>query len=194
MACMMKCIVLFFLWVSNAAFAQEIRPVHDKWKFHSVSQAGWMAGQSGEAWQLQTINGIQYKTWFAGIGAGLDYYRFRTIPLFTDIRKEWKVFNHTLFIYTDDGINFTWLKDFVHRPNTSEDKWLPAFYSDAGMGYKFLFKNGIGLLFSAGYSYKRITEKFQYFSAVDPPGAWQLNPERYKYNMNRIAIKAGIEF
>ena len=57
--------------------------------FQSLLQGGLLDGAAGPSWQLQTINGIYYKTWFAGIGVGLDYYTMRTIPLFLDLRKEY---------------------------------------------------------------------------------------------------------
>ncbi len=35
-------------------------------RFHSINQVGILAGSSDAAMQLQTVNGVQYKTCFAG--------------------------------------------------------------------------------------------------------------------------------
>jgi hypothetical protein len=50
--------------------------------FHSINQVGILAGSSDATLQLQTINGINTKTWFAGLGVGLDYYYVRSVPFF----------------------------------------------------------------------------------------------------------------
>src|SRR5687768_4020311 len=74
-------ILLLFLFQGIAA--QKQKP-----KFTSINQAGVTWGGSGQTLQLQSINGIFYKTFSAGVGVGLDYYWQRTIPLFIDLRKD----------------------------------------------------------------------------------------------------------
>jgi hypothetical protein len=76
--------ILGFLVISSICHAQK----NAAWQFHSINQLGLLEGQIGSAFQIQTINGAQYKSWFGGIGIGLDYYRFRSIPLFLDFRKD----------------------------------------------------------------------------------------------------------
>ena len=61
-----------------------------KIKFHSINNIGLLKGQVDDVLQLQTINGIKYKSFFGGVGIGLDNYYFKTIPLFVDLRKCFK--------------------------------------------------------------------------------------------------------
>jgi hypothetical protein len=109
--------------------------------------------------------------WFAGVGAGLDYYRFRSVPLFLSVtrdiqlgKKDW------LFLYLDGGTNLPWYK----RPETPE----PAYTGDAFHGGEY-WSGGLGylwklgdhsrkeVLFSAGYTVKKLSEDQSYQC---PPG------------------------
>ena len=95
-------LVLFIINLS--ASAQE------KFVFHSQNFAGLLEGQAGSAFQLQTINGVQNKGWFTGIGAGLDYYRFRSVPLFLNMSK-FLFDGKKFFVSGNGGVNFPWLKN-----------------------------------------------------------------------------------
>ena len=66
--------------------------------FHSIVNIGLVSGSESGSLQLQTIAGVGYKNWFAGIGAGLDYYRYRTVPVFIDLRHS-LVKTETNFLY-----------------------------------------------------------------------------------------------
>ncbi|HVK97035.1 MAG TPA: hypothetical protein VM368_04415, partial [Flavisolibacter sp.] len=48
--------------------------VEEKFHFNSINQGGLLAGASDGTGLLQSINGVLHKTFFAGIGVGLDYY------------------------------------------------------------------------------------------------------------------------
>ena len=162
-------------------------------RIHSINQLGLLNGQVGSAFQLQTVNGIQYKTWFAGAGVGLDYYKIRSIPLFFDARKEFGKTDNAFFVYGDIGINFPWATD-KEKIYPANDKFPNRMYVDAGIGYKLKLKNRTALLFSAGYSYKKITE--QSYGITPPP--YGVPPfdsfNEIDYNLERLSIKIGIVF
>jgi len=80
----------------------------EKWKFSSQNYAGITEGESGTSFQLQTINGLYHHTWFGGIGAGLDYYYIRSIPLFASLNKFVAAGKGSFYINYDLGINFPW--------------------------------------------------------------------------------------
>ncbi|HVY74956.1 MAG TPA: hypothetical protein VG890_09015, partial [Puia sp.] len=93
-------ILVLILATRGTTFAQN--PSSSKaWQFHSINQVGLLEGESGSSWQLQTVNGMSYKSWFAGIGVGLDYYRLRGIPLFLDLRKTFGHSRNKPFVYAD---------------------------------------------------------------------------------------------
>ena len=55
------------------------------WKFRSDNYAGIATGEMGSYGLFQTINGLYKGPWFLGLGTGLDYYRFRSVPLFLSV-------------------------------------------------------------------------------------------------------------
>ena len=133
-----------FILLAFSAIAQS-----QKVGFASINQLGLLSASKGEAWTLQTINGIRKNTWFAGVGAGLDFYGERSVPLFLDVRKDFTLNRNTPFVYADDGVNFEWLntteKALKQFPKTS-----PGAFYDLGFGWKLSGKNKRGVLFSAG--------------------------------------------
>src|SRR5919206_1805397 len=115
--------------------------------FHSINAIGLHEGETGTSFQLQTVNGVQLHQWFAGIGAGLDYYTYRTVPLFLDVRRNLWNKRITPFVYADGGMNFPWI------PKDVENSWYNSnfkggLYYDIGIGYAIQTKNSGGFLLS----------------------------------------------
>ena len=185
--------------ISANCFAQQ-KSADKPFQFHSINNVGLLEGQAGSALQLQTINGVQHRSWFAGIGVGLDYYRYRTIPLFVDVRKEFGKSKNKFFIYADAGMNFYWMRDKDVKQFYISDKLRNGFYSEAGTGYKCILNASLSLLFSCGYSYKALAETggSYYLYPVDPlpgvPSAPSYTPEKINYHLNRLILKIAIEF
>jgi hypothetical protein len=189
-------LILLFLIRSSAVLAQEKKPIPD-WQFHSLNNLGLLEGQTGSSFQLQSINGAQYKTWFTGIGVGLDYYRYRTIPLFLDIRKEFGKKAGKPFIYMDGGINFSWVTDSQKNMYGIDDHFKNGFYTDLGAGYKISMGKRNALLISLGYSNKKLTESYTsyYFTYIDFFNQTSSNPTtKINYSLNRLSLKLGWSF
>jgi hypothetical protein len=159
-------------------------------KFQSNLQTGLLAGQKGSkaALLINTVNGLQYHNWFAGIGLGIDYYGpKRTVPLFLDVQNDFSARHNTLFWYANGGYNFPWLKDNERLQDATNYQSFGGLLYEAGAGYRFSLFKKTHVGFSAGYSYKQIKEKFT------PPCYWcELNippPQTNNYQFRRIAIK-----
>jgi hypothetical protein len=169
-----------------------------QWQFHSINNVGLLEGETGSAFQLQTINGAQYKSWFAGVGLGLDFYRLRSIPLFADIRKEFGKGNNKLFAYADMGINFSWVTDQQKTSYVQNDKFSNGFYSDLGLGYKVSAGEKNAILLSLGYSFKKSVESYDqmyfYPNGYFDPGEPDLSKQKINYSLNRLTLKIGWEF
>ena len=176
----------------SALFAQQER-ISRPLRFQSINNIGLLEGQAGSAFQLQTVNGAQYKSWFAGVGIGLDYYRYRTIPLFLDVRKEFGKRSNKLFIYADAGMNLYWERDKDVKQFPVDDKIKNGFYGEAGVGYKWKLNQRINLLFNAGYSYKNITEEGTYLYMNPILAVMSYPVEKINNNLNRLVLKVGIE-
>lgn len=181
---MMPFLILFMLRATGQ---------NKKIKFSSINQVGLLSGGMGEAFMLQTINGIKKDKWFAGAGTGLDFYRERTIPLFVAIRRDLINRINTPFVYADAGISFSWLNSFQKQqkqfPISS-----PGLFYDLGIGWKLSGKNNRGYVFSAGYSFKQVKEKVKYSWWPAPtPRLESENYERHNYLYRRIVIKVGFQ-
>ncbi len=155
---------------------------------------GIREGQIGTAFQLQTINRATYRSWFAGIGAGLDYYRFRTIPLFIDFRKTFGKRPDKLFVYADFGVSYGWLKDNQKNLYLPYDHYSNGFYNDLGFGYSVDLGKSNRVLISLGYSCKKLTETYR---AGGICGNYMLSEspmQRIGYSLDRMSVKIGWSF
>jgi hypothetical protein len=181
-------IIVLVRLITGEAFAQEERKEH--LSFYSVFQEGIVTGESGTVLQLQLINGVKYKTFFAGAGIGLDYYYERSIPVFLDLRK--KIFNNPAapFLYADGGYAFLWQKE---KDIYQTDRSGGLFY-ELGAGYEIQVYKKLKLFLCAGYSYKSLSKtinKMPWLSVWPPlPNAL----DKYNYSLRRISFKAGFRF
>ena len=194
-------LLVFLTGIAGISYAQQ-KNIAAQWQFQSALNVGLLEGQVGSAFQLQAIGGARYRSWFAGAGLGLDYYRFRTIPLFLDLRKEFGRSSNKLFVYTDAGTSFSWVTDNEKMQNAMGGRFGNGFYTDFGFGYKIAAGKNNSFLISLGYSFKKLTETYQspvlYYLQFQPPnGQTQLpngQTERIDYSLNRLSIKMGWEF
>ncbi len=162
-------ITIIFLTTFCNATSQQLSKAVSAVKFQSSLQTGILMGQKGSsaALSINTINGVQYKTWFGGIGLGLDYYGLkRTVPLFVSIQKELHAKPSTWFWYADGGYDFPWLKDNQKLQYMATYKANGGLFYEAGGGYKFTVFNKTHLGLTAGYSFKQVKEKYT------PPCNW----------------------
>lgn len=161
-------------------------------KFSSISHLGLLTGNGGEAMMAQTINGVNKGKWFAGIGAGLDFYKDRTIPLFVDVRRELLTQANTPFVYGDLGLNFSWL-NFIQKEQKGFPTSSPGAYYDVGLGWKLKGKNNRGFLLSGGYSFKQVKEKVRRTWGAPTIHMQEENFERFNYLYRRVVIKMGLQ-
>jgi hypothetical protein len=158
----------------------------------SMVQVGVLEGVIGPSWNIQTINGLHYKGWFAGLGVGLDHYSMRTIPLFIDVRKELFNKNRTPFLYVDGGIHFAWLKA-KEKAGWGSSDYSHGLYYDIGAGYKIGFGKRDALLVSAGYTLKKLREeRTVVVQCIAPPCNASTN--YYNYSFSRLTFKVGWQF
>lgn len=166
-----------------------------KYQFHSINSIALMTGSNGVAWAVQTVNGLEKGQWFAGLGLGLDYYQYGTVPFFADLRYYISKKKDKVFVYADAGINFPAVQDhFYERPqiwnNNLTNSFKNGFYSDAGIGIRTGLGKGNSFVFSLGYNRKTMQEILVYDDWVSGKPTEQVN----KYLFNRIIIKAGLRF
>ncbi|MBO9203601.1 MULTISPECIES: PH domain-containing protein [Niastella] len=181
--------------MTNAQEAKQEQPAKKgcSCSFSSINLVGIITGAKNNFYQLQTINGIRYKTWFAGIGVGVDPYFRTSYPLFLDLRKNIFKKSSTPFLYADVGGHF--LKDKTDQLNQwYEDIYSSGVYTDAGMGYRFTVLSKIGLAISAGYSYKYVERRNKFIGDNCTTGRCYDNYYTYRQYLHRGTIKLGFQF
>lgn len=171
--------------------AGHIVSAQHKLKFHSLNYAGILEGEKGTAFQVQSINGVKYKTWFAGLGTGIDYYYYRSIPLFISANKFLSPKKSSFFFSGDVGINFPWAKS-----GTSQEQGTAkaSLFWAGGTGYALKLKGGDNtILFSVGYSYKHIKDEKTYIICPLIPPCYE-EKQRLDYHLKRVSVKVGWMF
>lgn len=190
-------LVVFFtgiVCITSAQEAKQGQPAKQgcSCSFSSINQVGVLNGSKGAYFQLQTINGVRYKTWFAGVGAGIDYYTRRGFPVFLDVRKDIFDKRSTPFLYADAGIHLVY-KQKEKLSQWYQNTYSNGFYGDAGIGYKLGFRSAGGLLVSAGYSYKNINRKYEYITTCPTARCYE-DYFTYKNYYHRLSLKLGWQF
>jgi hypothetical protein len=160
--------------------------------FSSQNYAGLLEGDNGSALNLQSVNGINYKKWFSGVGVGIDYYRIRSVPLFLSVNRNIEIGQNIFYITADGGWNFPWLRENEQTWNGSNFK--VGIIAGTGVGYKILINESKqALLLNAGYSFKRLNDTRDIPSpCLIPP--CPVDIEKTRYDFNRFLVRAGIEF
>jgi hypothetical protein len=162
-----------------------------KISFSSINQVGVVTGADRDAPIIQTINGLSYKSWSAGIGIGIDTYSERSVPLFFDARKSFGKGDNKPFAYADAGVNFGWL-NFIQREEQSFPEYdQPLMYYDAGIGWNIPIGSKTGFIISAGYSIKQLGgERVAYGPMIG--GQLHEYKEKFENTYRRIIIKFGV--
>jgi hypothetical protein len=187
-----------FLGICSMAIAQTDSTLQKTKKktcscsFSSINQGGIMRGEAGSYFQFQTINGIRYKTWFGGLGVGLDTYPAFGIPVFLDVRKNILDKLYTPFVYAEGGYHFA-------DRNSQEIGWQRIEYTnglfyDVGLGLKVGFSKKGALLLSGGYSFKKYEKKESYSAGECDFFPCNAGAQTYSYRLNRLSMKIGLQF
>jgi hypothetical protein len=166
-----------------------------KTKFHSQNYIGVLEGSRASNFQVLSINGFQKSTWFGGIGTGLDYYYFRSVPLFLSVSKYLCACERSFFFSADGGYNFVWDKSTGNFFNGERNgDFDPALYWSAGFGYKVGLKNKKdAVLMSLGFSAKHVKEEIRSIYMCFMPPCLETT-EKYNYKLNRLSLRIGWQF
>jgi hypothetical protein len=179
-------ILLLCIGISCIANAQS------KIHYTGSVEGGLLKGSNPAKCFVFTTQGIAYKNYTFSIGSGVDFYSFRSVPLFIDAKRKFGNRAVEPFIQAAAGINIT-------SPNSTDAKILYQ-YAGGDFNTGFFAKTGGGLIFgaqknpkvllSAGYSYKTSSYKYQPFTGT--PWMMQVVPVKNVYHCNRWYIGVGI--
>lgn len=130
------------------------------------------------------------------INTGIDYYRFRTVPLMLDYKYFFGNKQNKVFAYTSLGYAIPWLLEEQKRMYWTNWGGINnlADYSSGiqyqfGIGYAILNKKQKGFLLSVGFNSKSIKEEIQ--QMVFNGSTSILMPYTTIYHLNRLSIGIG---
>lgn len=140
---------------------------------------------------------LKHKTQYS-IGAGIDYYGYRTVPIVVDVKQFLGNKKNKAFVYAGVGYNVTWLLDeqkrrnwFWGMPTTTAD-YSNGFAYHYGIGYGFLNKKNKGLLVNIGINSKSLKETYDTWVFNGTTSV--LMPTNNIYTLSRLAIGFAFSF
>lgn len=182
------CLAIVIICVGfNHAIAQTV-------KYSGLVNIGALYGSNKTKVQIQTIHGVAYQTWFAGVGVTIDDYFEQSVPLFLDVRKDILNKPATPFLYIDGGVNLANKKTQNDWRKTDMD---PGLFYEGGAGYKFALNEKLDLNLAIGYSFKGYKEN-TYGRATQPTPPYRTDEwilsNVDKYSLQRLVMKIGLQF
>ena len=188
----MRYILLLFIgFIFSSGLQAQQKP-----RFSTQNSVGLLVGEADNAPQLQTINGVAFNNWFTGIGAGIDWYYQRSIPVFLSVSRSFTTSpRRKLFLTSGAGVNYAWGKpEYFTNGWGYELQFSPGLFWTAGLGYKMnIGKQNDHLLIQLGYNNKTHTQETSYampcFVAPCP-----VSKESYKYSFNALSLRLGWGF
>lgn len=155
---MFRNILVLMLLVPFMASAQDEK-AKTKPQFVTSGGIALLIGQSEPAPQWQVVNGLKFNNnWFVGAGAGMDYYRFRSVPIFLSVKKE-GLFKKPLFAYVDGGVALPAATEAEKAQSSFFSKFYTGFYSELGLGWSIKATRKTSYLLSLGYSIRTMKDK-----------------------------------
>ncbi len=161
-------------------------------EFHSINSFGILYGASDISYLVHSINGFKVNKFFVGAGLGYDRYRFKSAPVFLDVRYDLVGKKNVLQLVADAGANLSFSSQEQDEGITGI-KYKPGSFIEAGLGYHSSL-NKHEIVFEGAFTYKqtiRISQKNVWNPALNRT---ESSPVKDNYQFNRILIKAGWEF
>ena len=171
------------------SFSQNSAP---KGELAAITSVGIAGGESIAKPLFQVTTGVNFHTWFVGLGGGADQYRFESYPVFADWRLNFGK-QQVGFVYANAGYHFPSHSKATDDEFLTTDKLQGGFYMDAGVGYRVKLGALHRLLFSAGYSQKDVKNTVGFtFPCLVPPCPEEIY--NYQYRLGRVVAKLSWEF
>lgn len=168
--------------------------------FYVTPQVGLLNGDHAVSGQVVLSGGMRTRTWSYGIGAGVDYYKIRSVPLFAELKKELGKKETPLFLYLQLGGNIAWPLASDYRDNfyspwfgNTTTRFQSGMYRELGIGYSAWHAKKKAVWVSLGYSAKTMAELYDEVIYPDfPPYDRVTRTERkLTYTFNRLVLKIG---
>jgi hypothetical protein len=160
--------------------------------FHSFNSVQVLMGKSNNSFAVHSVNGVQVKKTFVGIGVGFDYYYHRSVPLFLELRHDISRGERKLQAFVNAGIHIPFANINKIDPGKTGD-FKPGRLLAAGLDYYIPFKKDAVVL-GLAYSQKKVTQMVD--NNIWNPSLNRIDnvPVKEVYEFNRIWLKIGWAF
>ena len=95
--------IILLLYISIGSFANAQKST----RYSGTAEGGLLTGSKGASTYIFTTQGIQYKHYSFGVGSGIDFYGFSSVPLFVDVKRRFTNKSTQPFLEAGSGCNFT---------------------------------------------------------------------------------------
>lgn len=188
----MKLLITFVLLISFGS-------IQAQWKYQGMVEGGLINGNWETNAYVQTTHGVQYKQWSAGLGTGIDYYRYRSVPVFIEVQSSFGKKTVRPFIIAAAGINATWPTEEQKQQwngwmQTTQAEFSNGFYSRIGGGILLNANAKVKLSLKIAYSYKTLSRKYTEWNWEPWPQPVNTIQKTMEYRLNRLNVGLGVSF
>jgi hypothetical protein len=147
---------------------------------------------------ITMTHGLGFKGITASVGAGIDYYRFRSVPVFIDLKKYFTIAKLQPFIQASAGLNVAWPtteQKIVQRwwwQGNDTISFSNGIYSKAVMGIVLNPGKQVKISAVAGWSYKSVTTRYDEL-VFDGTGS-RMEIRTMIFGLNRLYVGLGVSF
>lgn len=167
--------------------------------WYNTTNAGIYFGED-KGYLIESVIGYRFHyRYYAGIGAAVDNYTIRTLPVFADFRTDFSLHKNSPFTYLDIGLANPWPKKNQYTgyyyAGKSPDKKVPGCYLNIGIGQRLRTRQSNHTWeFSVGYSLETLKLVYMQNSFSPDPTAENTPKQKdtYQYTFNRLVVKVGV--
>jgi hypothetical protein len=188
-------LIAYLMYFQSGLQAQEQATAK---KIQVTGAVSLMNGTSEVGAQLSALAGVELsKGWTAGLGSAIDYYYFRSVPVFVEVKKYFGNGPRRLFAFGATGVNLAWPTDEdqmkLSRWNiVGGNDFRFGMYADIGIGYTLYNRHQRGLFTGLGYSVKTMSESHteQIWNGLTTDQAQR----KTDFTFSRVLIRIGYKF
>lgn len=190
----MKLLLTAIAFLAAASVIAQVKP-----RYAGSFEIGMMNGSAETNGYLQTSHGVQYQNWFAGLSTGIDYYRFRTVPVLFELKKQFSSGTVRPFVSFAAGTSLPWLmaseknvRWIWWQGDTSD--YYKGLAMEASLGVVLRAKAKPSFTIQAGWSQKNVEEQFVERSFLPSPEPGAGIRKTIDYRLNRLFVGFAVNF
>lgn len=154
-------------------------------------ELGLQIGAQEPSADLRLQGGLKQKNWYYGLGAAIDFYRFKSFPVYLNVRHTFKFRGTTPFLTASGGYNFknasdtvpTWIGSRVYDRSG-------GYYGEFGGGFIVKIAKKERLSLAVVKNIKQVKESYDIDFWLGP-GQNRSARSTDLYTMHRVIVRLG---